>query len=94
MTTTGPAIASNAGILNFNIGLVGHVDSGKTSLAIAISTIASTAAFDKSPQSKERGITLDLGFSALVLDAPPQLSDKGVNKVQITIVDCPGMRWW
>ena len=37
-------------------------DSGKTTLAQCISTTASTAAFDKNPQSKERGITLDLGF--------------------------------
>jgi selenocysteine-specific elongation factor len=47
--------------LNFNIGVLGHVDSGKTSLAKALSTVASTACFDKNPQSKERGITLDLG---------------------------------
>lgn len=30
-------------------------------VAKALSTTASTAAFDKNPQSKERGITLDLG---------------------------------
>ena len=29
--------------------------------AKALSTIASTACFDKHPESKERGITLDLG---------------------------------
>jgi translation elongation factor EF-Tu-like GTPase len=34
-------------ILNFNVGVLGHVDSGKTSLARALSTVASTAAFDK-----------------------------------------------
>ncbi|XP_026070493.1 selenocysteine-specific elongation factor-like [Carassius auratus] len=49
--------------LNFNFGVLGHVDSGKTCLAHALSSIASTAAFDKNPQSKERGITLDPGFS-------------------------------
>ena len=48
--------------LNINVGVLGHVDSGKTSLTRALSTIGSTAAFDKHPQSKERGITLDLGF--------------------------------
>ena len=47
--------------LNFNIGVLGHVDSGKTSLAKALSSVASTACFDKNPQSKQRGITLDLG---------------------------------
>ena len=71
-------------VLNFNVGVLGHIDSGKTSLgtsnvtskqrlfyllslsrgrfaAKALSTVASTAAFDKNPQSRERGITLDLG---------------------------------
>lgn len=53
--------------LNFNIGVLGHVDSGKTSLAKTLSTIASTACFDKNPQSKERGITLDLGMNCCVI---------------------------
>lgn len=38
--------------LNFNIGMLGHVDSGKTSLSKALSSVASTAAFDKNPQSR------------------------------------------
>ena len=38
-------------LLNVNIGLLGHVDSGKTSLARALSTELSTAALDKHPQS-------------------------------------------
>lgn len=109
--------------LNVNVGVLGHVDSGKTSLGerlpnlcllstimaligssctryiltdpslamrdhgawrmhttqrpscvrrwhcpshavAALSTRLSTAALDKNPQSKERGITLDLGFSS------------------------------
>ncbi|KAL9917002.1 eukaryotic translation elongation factor, selenocysteine-specific isoform 1-T3 [Glossina fuscipes fuscipes] len=79
-------------IANINIGLLGHVDSGKTSLAKALSTISSTAAFDKNPQSKERGITLDLGFSAIVLEAPAQLKsqDEQIKQLQLTFVDCPG----
>ena len=36
-------------ILNINIGVLGHIDSGKTSLCKALSTIASTAGFDKNP---------------------------------------------
>ena len=60
-------------LLNINIGVLGHIDSGKTSLCKAMSTVASTAGFDKSPQSKERGITLDLGFSAFVVDVPEWL---------------------
>lgn len=54
-----------------------------------MSTLASTASFDKSPQSKERGITLDLGFSAFILPAPPHLQD-AYSKIQYTLVDCPG----
>ena len=73
--------------LNFNLGVLGHVDSGKTSLAKVLSTVASTAAFDKHPQSKERGITLDLGFSSFSVPAPAPL---GVEVLQFTLVDCPG----
>ncbi len=77
--------------LNFNIGVLGHVDSGKTSLVRAISTTASTACFDKSPESKERGITLDLGFSSLVCSQPPErICAAGYDKMQLTLVDCPG----
>ncbi|XP_077460021.1 selenocysteine-specific elongation factor isoform X2 [Stigmatopora argus] len=81
--------------LNFNIGVLGHVDSGKTSLARALSSTASTAAFDKNPQSKERGITLDLGFSSFNVELPDQLRESGKHmqqyeNLQFTLVDCPG----
>ena len=76
--------------LNINVGVLGHVDSGKTSLCRALSTVGSTAAFDKHPQSKERGITLDLGFSSFVMDMPPQLAGEPYDQLQITLVDCPG----
>ncbi|XP_058121062.1 selenocysteine-specific elongation factor [Anopheles ziemanni] len=80
--------------LNLNIGILGHVDSGKTTLARTLSAIASTAAFDKNPQSQERGITLDLGFSALQVDLPDHLREQcvahGFEKLQYTFVDCPG----
>ena len=55
------------------MGVLGHVDSGKTSLVRALSTELSTAALDKNPQSQERGITLDLGFSGFFIDAPPHV---------------------
>ena len=76
--------------LNFNVGVLGHVDSGKTSLAKALSTVASTASFDKNPQSKERGITLDLGFSSFTVDIPDHLKDDKLETLQFTLVDCPG----
>ena len=55
---------------NKSIGVMGHIDSGKTSLSRALTKITSTAALDKNPQSKERGITLDLGFSAFFTKFP------------------------
>ena len=58
-------------ILNINVGVLGHVDSGKTSLVAALSQTLSTAALDKHPQSKERGITLDLGASSSTLFPGP-----------------------
>ncbi|KAL9700647.1 hypothetical protein quinque_004088 [Culex quinquefasciatus] len=77
-------------MLNLNVGILGHVDSGKTTLAKALSAIASTAAFDKNPQSQQRGITLDLGFSALQVDLPSRLQSGSDEKLQFTFVDCPG----
>ena len=77
--------------LNINVGILGHVDSGKTSLSRALSTVGSTACFDKHPQSKERGITLDLGFSSFMTELPEQLVGQlDAGAMQITLVDCPG----
>lgn len=87
------SLDSRTKTLNFNVGVLGHVDSGKTSLARALSSTASTAAFDKNPQSRERGITLDLGFSSFTVDFPDQLQDSGgqqYDSLQFTLVDCPG----
>ncbi|XP_077977999.1 selenocysteine-specific elongation factor-like [Glandiceps talaboti] len=79
-----------ATVLNFNVGVLGHIDSGKTSLAKALSQTAATASFDKNPQSKERGITLDLGFSSFMTDIPDHMKDIKHDRLQFTLVDCPG----
>ncbi|MFX1567919.1 MAG: GTP-binding protein [Promethearchaeota archaeon] len=62
-----------------HIGLFGHIDSGKTAIAKVISEIISTAGIDGHPQSKERGITIDLGFTSFLL-----------NNYLVTLVDGPG----
>jgi len=81
-----------ARVLNVNVGVLGHVDSGKTSLVKALSTLLSTAALDKHPDSRKRGITLDLGFSAFLVDIPEERKEefKDYDKIQFTLVDCPG----
>ncbi|XP_007526940.3 selenocysteine-specific elongation factor isoform X2 [Erinaceus europaeus] len=85
--------------VNVNVGVLGHIDSGKTALARALSTTASTAAFDKQPQSRERGVTLDLGFSCFSVPLPERLRpalpgcpspEPGAARLQVTLVDCPG----
>ena len=79
--------------LNINCGILGHVDSGKTSLVKALSKTLSTCALDKHPQSQQRGITLDLGFSAFTLAMPEHLKSLVPDpeaSLQFTLVDCPG----
>lgn len=76
-------------IFNINIGILGHVDSGKTSLARVLTTCRSTASLDKHPQSQARGITLDLGFSSTILPYASS-SEPSIDQLQVTLVDCPG----
>ena len=71
-------------VWNINVGVLGHVDSGKTSLGKcqffpsmvvkSLSAILSTASLDKNPQSRQRGISLDRGFSAFLSDIPSYIS--------------------
>jgi selenocysteine-specific elongation factor len=90
---SGEAI-DRSSVLNINVGILGHVDAGKTALVRSLSTSLSTAALDKNPQSQQRGITLDLGFSAFTLPMPPHLASDPANSIyesiQFTLVDCPG----
>lgn len=77
----------------FQVGLIldrfrDHTSSDKlqTSLARALSTELSTAALDKHPQSQERGITLDLGFSAFMAELPERF--KGSSETMPRAI-CP-----
>ena len=93
VTAESSTVIDVSSILNINVGILGHVDSGKTSLVKAMSTLLSTASLDKSKQSRERGMTLDLGFSCFFVDTVPlHLLTRYPNKkqLQITLVDCPG----
>eukprot|EP00762_Andalucia_godoyi_P004513 ANDGO_05199.mRNA.1 Selenocysteine-specific elongation factor len=103
MSGSGSGSDGRGRVMNVNVGVLGHVDSGKTSLAKALSTIGSTASFDKSPQSQERGITLDLGFSAVHTTlglsreaangdaaATGRREEEETRPLQFTLVDCPG----
>ncbi len=66
-------------LIPVHVGLLGHIDHGKTELARALSEKVSTAGLDGHPQAKSRGITIDLGFSMFVLD-----------NYLVTLVDAPG----
>ncbi|KAF6264343.1 SelEFf [Scenedesmus sp. NREL 46B-D3] len=73
------------------IGLNGHpLIARSVSAVAAMSSVLSTAALDKHPQSKERGITLDLGFSSFSVPLPQQLQHLSYDALQFTLVDCPG----
>ncbi|VDK42304.1 unnamed protein product [Anisakis simplex] len=66
--------------VSINVGILGHVDCGKTTLARSISNIASTASFDKHAKAQNlRANTIDLGFSSLRID-----------NYTIALIDCPG----
>lgn len=87
------ALLDPVDVFNINVGIMGHVDSGKTSFCKFISQIASTASLDKNPQSKERGITLDIGFTSFYVQITPVLQESlgfGKSVIQFTMVDCPG----
>ena len=66
-------------VKNVNIGIFGHIDHGKTTLAKVLTEVPSTSSLDRLPESKRRGITIDLGFSFFHL-----------GDYLITLVDAPG----
>ncbi|MBN2155541.1 MAG: GTP-binding protein [Candidatus Lokiarchaeota archaeon] len=74
-----PEIKNITQFRSFLLGLLGHVDSGKTAIARQLSEIISTSGLDAHPQSKDRGITIDLGFTSFIQE-----------NYLITLVDAPG----
>ncbi|OLS12935.1 MAG: selenocysteine-specific translation elongation factor [Promethearchaeota archaeon CR_4] len=71
--------SSPVGLIPINLGILGHVDAGKTAIARRLTEIVSTAGLDAHPQSQKRGITIDLGFSFFTL-----------GNFIVTLVDAPG----
>jgi selenocysteine-specific elongation factor len=62
------------------IGTAGHIDHGKTALIKALTGIDA----DRLEEEKRRGITIDLGFAHLELDA------LGGEKLRLGFIDVPG----
>ena len=84
-TSESPAIPPNLWELTkklkipVHVGLFGHIDHGKTAIAARLSEKISTAGLDKHPQARERGITIDIGFTAFEL-----------KEYLAVLVDAPG----
>lgn len=73
---------------HLNIGTIGHIDHGKTTLTAAISKTLSTAGYadftkfediDKAPEERERGITINIAHIEYQTD-----------KRHYAHIDCPG----
>jgi elongation factor Tu len=74
--------------VHVNVGTIGHVDHGKTTLTAAITTVLANKGFaekmrydqiDKAPEEKERGITIAISHV-----------EYESNKRHYAHVDCPG----
>ncbi|QEE14905.2 GTP-binding protein [Promethearchaeum syntrophicum] len=72
-------MSNNKNLIPIHVGLLGHIDAGKTAIAKCLTEIASTAGLDKHSQAQKRGITIDMGFTFFSLE-----------NYMITLVDAPG----
>ena len=61
------------------LGTAGHIDHGKTALVRALTGVDT----DRLPEERARGITIELGFAPLDLEA-------GGDRVRLSVIDVPG----
>ena len=67
---------------HFILGTAGHIDHGKSSLIVALTGTDP----DRLPEEKRRGMTIELGFAELDLEA----TDGSGDKLVVGVVDVPG----
>ena len=71
---------------HFILATAGHVDHGKSALVKALTGTDP----DRLPEEKARGITIDLGFAHLALQAPASTLNPQPSTFSVGIVDVPG----
>ena len=67
---------------HFILGTAGHIDHGKSSLILALTGTDP----DRLPEEKRRGMTIELGFAELDLEA----TDGSGDPLVVGVVDVPG----
>lgn len=70
---------------HYIVATAGHVDHGKSALVKALTGTDP----DRLPEEQARGITIDLGFAHLELEAPAG-APPGADRLSVGVVDVPG----
>ena len=84
-----------------NIGTIGHIDHGKTTLTAAITKVLSMAdpssadfvdyaSIDKAPEERERGITINTAHVEYQTDDRTGVNGEKIQGRHYAHVDCPG----